>query len=84
MQRARIVTEHVGLTRISEEQRTADLRRIMEGLAGYLSSYGAITNRDTLPEIFQMLPYDIASYEQRTRVSFTNRIRDKRQKLWTP
>ena len=68
-----------GRERIREAQRAASLRRIMPGLMGYTSSYGALVGAETMDEALAGLPGHLRDYGLVSGRSFEDRMRAKRR-----
>jgi hypothetical protein len=65
-------------------RRRGSIENLMPGLVGYLSSFGAYSNSDSLFELLPQLSDFIDQYEMKSGVSFTERISDKRRRIGLP
>lgn len=80
VQRASIAHTDWGIARIYDEQRSGLLANLLPGLKGYLTSYAALTNCDTLPGLLALLELELRDTEVKTGVSFTEQVRRRKQK----
>lgn len=76
---ARFSEGAVGLTRIQEGRRKGSLRLMLPGLAGYMSSAGALLDAQDLDETLAMLPRHLRDYDLISGTTFEERLRLKRR-----
>jgi hypothetical protein len=84
VQRALIAEGAEGINRMYLGRRRGSIENLMPGLVGYLSSFGAYSNSDSLFELLPQLSDFIDQYEMKSGVSFTERISDKRRRIGLP
>lgn len=70
----------LGLARVRDSLRVAQLERLVPVLFGVLSSVGAVMNRPSLRQVLDALPTLAVQYEARSGVSFADRVTSKRRK----
>jgi hypothetical protein len=70
----------VTVQRATESRQAASERRIRDGLCGYLSSYAALKNLDTLGEVLQSAHSVLRVWELETGIPFSDRVAGKRRK----
>jgi hypothetical protein len=78
VQRATLRSAAVGVSRIRAAKRAADLRSVMPGLAGYLSSYAALTGTGRVEETLAVLPGHLRDYGIWSGKTFEDRVERKR------
>jgi len=77
VRRARMRGDAVGLERTAGGRRAASEKRIVSGLCGYLSSFGALRNAYTIGEALAEADPALRDWEQQTGIPFTARVQRK-------
>ena len=78
---ARLRGDAVGLERTAGGRRAASEKRIVSGLCGYLSSFGALRNAYTISEALAEADPALRDWEQQTGIPFTARV-EKKLRRW--
>lgn len=81
VRRASIAWTDWGIARFTNAKRTGELARIMPGLVGYLSSFGALTDESDLEAILNRLFIEADAWIDESGVSMTDRVTAK-LKAW--
>ena len=82
VRRASISWTDWGIARLDNSKRTGELARIMPGLVGYLSSFGALTNEDDLDAILNRLFVEVDAWVEKSGVPMADRVATK-SKAWS-
>ena len=81
VQMASFAENAVGLERAREGSRRGSIRRLLPGLNGYLSSFGALVATLGAGETLAALPPYLRDYEVMSGVTFAERLAAKRRVL---
>lgn len=79
IQTASLRQAELGLARIKVRKGAADLGRLVPFLVGYLVSFAALVGTKGVKDTLSALPLHIVSYEQRTGVTFAQRVIKRRR-----
>jgi len=55
------------------------LRKLLPALNGYVASFAALVNVDTVADACDRLPHHLRGYERLSGVDFTDRVAEKRR-----
>lgn len=81
VQAASLAGNAIPMDRIRAGAARGGLRRIMPGVFGYLTSFAAHVNVETLADALDRLPGHVRAYERMANVDFTARVREKRRDM---
>jgi hypothetical protein len=81
VRRASLRGDAVGLQRTLGGKQAASERRVVSGLCGYLSSFGALRHASTIGEALAQADPALREWEQETGIPFTARV-EKKLRRW--
>lgn len=79
IQGASLRQNELGLARVKERKRAASLERLIPGLIGYLVSFAVLTRCVGLTDTLRRIPAHAKEYEERTGLTFGERVRARRR-----
>ncbi len=79
IQQASLAGAAVPIDRITAGRQRGALRKMMPALNGYVASFGAWTDNDSIDDACSALPEHLRSYEHFSQRAFCSRVHEKRQ-----
>lgn len=81
VRRANFSEEFWGIRRTYEGKRIGELRKLMPALTGYLVSFAALTNANSIEDILNVLPHELKQYERKSSVTMPERISRRKREI---